>query len=133
LGTQMKSVGEAMAIGRTFPEALQKAARSLEIGRDGLSSFIGLVDYRTLSEDPNLTRDLLMDAPREPAAPKHLPSPKPEELRIALEKLVAAPSADRLFYVADAIRLGIPEERLFALTSIDPWFLRQIARIVEEE
>src|SRR5262245_42732850 len=53
LGPQMKSVGEVMAIGRTFPEALEKAARSLEIGRDGLSSLTHAVDYRTLSEDPN--------------------------------------------------------------------------------
>src|SRR6185436_15485671 len=50
LGTQMKSVGEAMAIGRTFCEALQKAARSLETGRDGLGSLYDKVDYITLAE-----------------------------------------------------------------------------------
>src|SRR5947208_12122381 len=49
LGTQMKSVGEVMAIGRTFCEALQKAGRSLETGRDGFSSMIGLVDYPALA------------------------------------------------------------------------------------
>src|SRR5438477_8825385 len=50
LGTQMKSVGEAMSIGRTFCEALQKAARSLETGKDGLVSLLDRVDYRALAE-----------------------------------------------------------------------------------
>ncbi|HZF51944.1 MAG TPA: carbamoyl-phosphate synthase large subunit [Polyangiaceae bacterium] len=133
LGTQMKSVGEVMAIGRTFPEALQKAARSLETGRDGLASLLGSVDYRTLSEDPNSARDLVMDAPREPRQPEALPSPEPGELVRALKKLVGIPSADRLFYVADAVRLGVPQGELYELTRIDPWFLAQIARIVAEE
>jgi carbamoyl-phosphate synthase large subunit len=133
LGTQMKSVGEVMAIGRTLPEALQKAARSLETGRDGLASLLGSVDYRTLSEDPNSARDLLMEAPREPRRPEERPSPEPEELLRAVKKLVAIPSADRLFYVADALRIGVPQEKLYELTRIDPWFLAQIARIVAEE
>jgi carbamoyl-phosphate synthase large subunit len=133
LGPQMKSVGEAMAIGRTFVEALQKAARSLETGRDGLSSLAQVVDYRTLGDEQNLSRDMLMDAPREPQAPKELPPPKPSEVVDALLKLVATPSADRLFHVADAIRFGISLERVAALTQIDPWFLSQIARIVENE
>jgi carbamoyl-phosphate synthase large subunit len=133
LGTQMKSVGEVMAIGGTFAEALQKAARSLEIGRDGLSSLLGAVDYRTLSEDPNAARDLLMDAPREPRRPEPLPIARPEELESALLKLIAIPSAERLFYVADAIRVGISVSKIHALTRIDPWFLAQIERIVIEE
>src|SRR4029078_423591 len=61
LGTDMKSVGEAMSIGRTFCEALQKAARSLETGKDGLVSLVGRVDYRILAE-PKKQRDLGMEA-----------------------------------------------------------------------
>src|SRR3954447_20009501 len=68
LGTQMKSVGEVMAIGRTFAEALQKAARSLETGRDGLASLYEKVDYVALAAAPLSQRDLAMDAPPEPSA-----------------------------------------------------------------
>ncbi|UQA62307.1 carbamoyl-phosphate synthase large subunit [Polyangium aurulentum] len=133
LGPQMKSVGEVMSIGRTFPEALQKAARSLETGRDGLATLIGKVDYRQLGSDPNSTRDMLMDAPDEPKAPTELPPPSPEELVDALRKVVGAGSSDRLFYVADAVRAGIPLSELHELTRIDPWFLSQIERIVSFE
>src|SRR5580692_966183 len=62
LGTQMKSVGEVMSIGRTFCEAIQKAARSLETGRDGLGSLLDKVDYRALAE-PKRPRDLGMEPP----------------------------------------------------------------------
>ncbi|MBK9265954.1 MAG: carbamoyl-phosphate synthase large subunit [Polyangiaceae bacterium] len=133
LGPQMKSVGEAMSIGRTFTEALQKAARSLEIGRDGVDSLLDKVDYRQLGGDPNSTRDLLMDAPREPSVPVQLPPASREDLVDALRKLVGVPSAERLFHVADAVRLGISLEEIHALTKIDPWFLLQLARIVELE
>jgi carbamoyl-phosphate synthase large subunit len=133
LGTQMKSVGEVMAIGRTFVEALEKAARSLETGKQGLGSLVGRVDYRALGDDPNRARDLLMEAPREPKVPAHLPPITEAELSDALEKLVAVATADRLFYVADAVRAGFSIERLHALTAIDPWFLGQIERIVRAE
>ena len=133
LGPQMKSVGEAMSIGRTFCQALQKAARSLETGRDGIASLIGVVDYRALATDGSLGRDLLMDAPPEPRAPETLPPLSAAELRDALERLVPVASADRLFYVADALRVGITAERLHELTRIDPWFLAQLARIVDHE
>jgi len=63
LGTQMKSVGEAMAIGRTFPEALQKAARSLETGKAGLVSLFDRIDYRSLKFSPDAARNLSNDAP----------------------------------------------------------------------
>ena len=103
----MKSVGEVMSIGRTFCEALQKAARSLETGKDGLVSLLGRVDYRALAE------------PKQPARPRDggarararrttLPPPTDRARRArALEKLVATPTADRLFYVADAMRVGV--------------------------
>ncbi len=74
LGTQMKSVGEVMSIGRTFCEALQKAARSLETGKDGLVSLLGRVDYRMLAE-PQEARAIWrwrrpsVEAPREPSPP----------------------------------------------------------------
>jgi carbamoyl-phosphate synthase large subunit len=131
LGTQMKSVGEAMSIGRTFCEALQKAARSLETGKDGLVSLFGRVDYRALAE-PKQKRDLSMEAP-ELETPKTLPPATDDETRRALEKLVATPTADRLFYVADAMRAGFTDEDLYARTAIDPWFLAHIRRLIAME
>jgi len=101
LTTQMKSVGEVMAIGRTFQESLQKALRGLETGVNGLDEII-----RTVVEDEE--RDNLC-----------------QELRL--------PGADRLFYVADAMRQGFSIEEIGELSGIDPWFLVQIADIVEEE
>jgi carbamoyl-phosphate synthase large subunit len=131
LGTQMKSVGEAMSMGRTFCEALQKAARSLETGKDGLVPLLGRVDYRALAE-PKRQRDLSMEAP-EVESPKALPPVTAEETRRALEKLVAIPTAERLFYVADAMRIGLTDEDLYARTAIDPWFLAQIRRLIAAE
>jgi len=131
LGTQMKSVGEVMSIGRTFCESIQKAARSLETGKDGLVSLLDRVDYRLLAE-PKAKRDLVMDAP-ELAAPKSLPPPTPDETKRAVLALVAIPSADRLFYVLDAMRLGADDAELHRRTKIDPWFLAQLRRIVDAE
>ncbi|MDE0245792.1 MAG: carbamoyl-phosphate synthase large subunit [Gammaproteobacteria bacterium] len=100
LTTQMKSVGEAMSLGRTFQESLQKALRSLEIGIDGLCE-------RVDSSGPD-ARALVG-----------------EELRTA--------GAERLLYVADALRLGMSEREVFELCRIDPWFIGQIADLVREE
>ena len=135
LGTQMKSVGEVMAIGRTFPEALQKAARSLETGKDGLASLYEKVDYVELAAAPLSRRDLAMDAPPEPHAMGARVSRSPAELRDALAKLVTIPTPDRLFYVADAMRapVAMSDRELYELTAIDPWFLAQIRRIVSAE
>jgi carbamoyl-phosphate synthase large subunit len=131
LGPQMKSVGEVMSIGSNFCHALQKAARSLETGRDGLVSLMDRVDYRLLAR-PKRRRDLGMDAPslEEVIA---LPPPSQEELSQAVRAMVAQPLADRLFYVADAMRLGVEDAEIHALTAIDPWFLAQIRRIVVAE
>jgi carbamoyl-phosphate synthase large subunit len=101
LTTQMKSVGEVMAIGRTFQESLQKALRGLEIGVDGLTPVCQSIDSD------------------EERASLH------EELRMAGER--------RLWYVADAFRLGIPFSEVAELTGIDRWFLRQIQDLVAEE
>jgi carbamoyl-phosphate synthase large subunit len=133
LGTQMKSVGEVMAIGRTFPEALQKAARSLETGKSGFMSLVDRVDYRVLARAPTGERDLAHDAPPAQKPRETLPPPSSAEHRRAVEGVLAVPTADRLFYVGDALRSGISLERIFALTGIDPWFLAQLERIVRHE
>ena len=133
LGTQMKSVGESMSIGRTFCEALQKAARSLETGKDGLESLVGRVNYLALAE-PKKARDLGMDPPEFDARPsRSFKVEDPAAVVSALEKIVGIPTAERLFYVADAMRFGVTDARLCALTAIDPWFLAQIRRIVDAE
>jgi carbamoyl-phosphate synthase large subunit len=132
LGTQMKSVGEAMAIGRTFCEALQKAARSLETGRDGFQTLVGLVDYASLRSDPNLGRNLDMDAPPEPRPPSGS-ALEGADLAATLRALIAIPSADRLFYVGDALRAGVTADEVVALTGVDPWFVMQLERIVAAE
>jgi carbamoyl-phosphate synthase large subunit len=101
LGTSMQSVGEAMAIGRTFPESLQKAMRSLEQGRSGLNA------------DPaEAELDALDDA---------------ELLRRA-----AIGTPDRPFQLEAALRRGVSVDDLADQTWVDPWFLDQISRIVEE-
>ncbi len=100
LTTQMKSVGEVMAIGSTFQESLQKALRGLEVGFVGLDSVV----------DKN-------DA----------------EWKSVLKRELKNPSANRLWYVADAFRSGMSEEDLFEHTKIDPWFLAEIADLVASE
>ncbi len=131
LGTQMKSVGEAMAIGRTFCEALQKAARSLETGKDGLSSGLSTQDYPALAQalERESRRDLGMEAAPDPHTAVRV-EPSVDEQRAALRRLIAIPTADRFFQVADALRLGIEEAEIHAITGIDPWFLAQLRRIL---
>jgi carbamoyl-phosphate synthase large subunit len=102
LTTQMKSVGEAMAIGRTFQESFQKALRSLEIGHYGL--------------EPKLDAALAV-----------------EEARKRLTQALHVPGAERVWYIADAFRLGMTLDEVQALTRIDPWFLAQIADLVHTE
>jgi carbamoyl-phosphate synthase large subunit len=104
LTTQMKSVGEAMAIGRTFKESLQKALRSLEIGRFGLGA-----DGK--------------DA---------VSASGPWDTEEIQRKLVNA-SWDRIFYIRYALVAGFSPEEIQKLTSIDPWFIEQIRQIVAEE
>jgi carbamoyl-phosphate synthase large subunit len=131
LGTQMKSVGEAMSMGRTFSEALQKAARSLETGREGIDSLLGKVDHRELVR-PKKPRDLAMEAAEPEPVVKTAPATL-AEVFAALEQLVRVPRADRFFHVADAMRLGMTDERLHALTGIDPWFLAELRGILDAE
>lgn len=108
LGTSMKSVGETMAIGRTFPEALQKAIRSLEIGRYGLGSD---------GKDPLI-----------PSSPKER-----EEFCELVRRKLRMPKADRLFWIRYGLEVGMSVEEMYELTKIDPWFLYQIKRILDFE
>ncbi len=105
LTTSMKSVGEVMAIGRTFKEALQKGLRSLEIGFFGLGA-----DGRGPLERSGT-------------------SPSAEEVR----KKLANPNSERLFYIRYAIKGGMDVKNIHTLTGIDPWFLNQIKQIVDLE
>ncbi|MDY0385295.1 carbamoyl-phosphate synthase large subunit [Trichlorobacter sp.] len=108
LTTQMKSVGEVMAIGRTFKESFQKALRSLEIGVCGLDS--KLFD---LAEE---TRRSLTE----------------KEQGLLLEKL-KTPNAERVWYLGDALRSGMSVEEVFRHTAFDPWFVHCIRQILEKE
>ncbi|MCE3223807.1 MAG: carB [Nitrospira sp.] len=108
LTTQMKSVGEVMAIGRTFKESLQKAIRSMEVDQFGLSSKMGL----DLGLPPTLNLEEAMEQVR---------------------KAVRTPLPDRLWRLADGMRLGMTNQELFSLTKIDPWFLEQLRELVEYE
>ncbi len=108
LTTQMKSVGEAMALGRTFKEAFHKALRSLETGRCGLTSLHGLDRY--------LPGDAI-----EPDVP--------ERIRAALQE--AHP--DRPWHIADGLRINLPIQDIAAATHIDPWFLDQMEELVQCE
>ncbi len=100
LTTQMKSVGEVMAIGRTFQESVQKALRGLEVGRTG---FDPLLDQSAEDAKATLIADL------------------------------KTPRADRIWYVADAFRMGMTLDQVFEYTNIDRWFLVQIEDIVKSE
>jgi carbamoyl-phosphate synthase large subunit len=110
LTTQMKSVGEAMAIGRTFKEALQKCLRSLEIGRSGLG---GDGKPWRIGNEVFGDRDLL-----------------PREL---ISRKLSVPNAERVFFIRHALRAGFTLEEIHQLTKIDRWFLAQIREIVECE
>jgi len=133
LTTQMKSVGEAMAIGRSFKEAIQKAARSLEIGRDGLSSLLDKVDYLDLARQVTGFVEGTVEAIL-PMKPKdEAPKPDDAELRAAILQIIRVPLAERLWYVIDGLRVGLTPDELFAATAIDPWFLQQFFEIIEHE
>jgi len=95
LAFSMQSVGESMAIGRTFNEALQKGLRSLEIGVAGL-------DPRGHSRD-------------------------------RLPELLRTPTPERIFAIGDALREGMSVDEIYALSNVDPWFLRQMRAIIEME
>ncbi len=103
LTTQMKSVGEVMAIGGSFKESLQKALRGLEIGIDGLSE-IQFADSLSSKE----IRDLIF-------------------------REISTPSSNRILYIAQAFRVGMSIDEVFNLCFIDRWFLSQIKELVDSE
>jgi carbamoyl-phosphate synthase large subunit len=103
LTTSMKSVGEAMAVGRTFQESLQKALRSLDTG---LSGFDEIQIEGAADEDAG---------------------------RLAVRGRLVTPKADRLLVVAEALRRGLSVEEICAASHYDPWFVRQIAEIIATE
>jgi carbamoyl-phosphate synthase large subunit len=105
LTTQMKSVGEVMAMGRTFQESVQKAIRGLEIDRCGFESTLG-------------------KRPGDPYTAAELD-------RVNAEMRV--PRSHRIFWVAEAFRAGLPVEEVYKATWIDPWFLRELEEIVRHE
>ncbi len=104
LGTQMKAVGEAMAIGRTFKEAFQKGFRALEIDRSGWEVGKAPVD------------DRLTDISLE-----------------AIKAAIRTPTAERIFQVKRALMLGVTVEEVSERTGIDPWFVDQMLELVESE
>src|SRR5215216_5280956 len=104
LTTQMKSVGETMAIGRTFKESLQKALRGLEVGRFGIGS-------------DRLDR---WGTPDQPGT---------EEVAGKL----ATPNAERVWFIRYAFKAGLSVEEVHRRTKIDPWFLNQILDLVRME
>jgi carbamoyl-phosphate synthase large subunit len=104
LTTQMKSVGEVMAIGRTFKEAFQKGLRGLEADRTGWSVGATPAD------------DRLLDTSRE-----------------AVLAAVRTPTPERIYQIKYALQVGIGVEALAESTGIDPWFLYQLAELVEAE
>lgn len=137
LTTQMKSVGESLSMGRNFKEALQKATRSLEIGRAGLTTLLNKVNYIELARRVQMMRDSV------PSITTALPSTdinwidndeKDEQhIKRAILEIIATPLADRLWYILDGMRLGLTQEDIHKATKIDPWFLRQLEDIVREE
>ncbi|RUL88420.1 carbamoyl-phosphate synthase large subunit [Tautonia sociabilis] len=104
LTTQMKSVGEVMAIGRTFKESVQKALRGLEVGRFGLGC------------DPK---------------DRWYSDTRPTEDEIAAK--LATPNSERIWSIRDALLSGMTIDRIHDLTRIDPWFLNNLAELVELE
>lgn len=103
LSTQMKSVGEVMAMGRNFQESIQKALRGLETDKNG---FDEMIDFANTDE---------------------------QEVRDILRRELRDPGPDRVWYVADAFRAGWSVEKVFDVSKIDPWFLDQIEELVEIE
>jgi len=108
LTTSMKSVGEAMAIGRTFQESLQKALRSLETGITGLDELTieGFDQAKGIDDADN---------------------------KAAIRAALGTPTPDRLLKIAQAMRLGASDELIHNACRVDPWFLAQIRALVETE
>jgi len=99
LTTQMKSVGEVMAMGRTFTESLGKAMRGLEVGSCGFDKVV----------------------------------PANVEADVFLQEKLGIPCEDRLWWMGEALRAGWSEEKVFNVSKVDPWFVRELAAVIELE
>src|SRR5476651_1358430 len=108
LTTSMKSVGEAMAIGRTFQESLQKALRSMETGLSGLNE----IAIEGFDQDKGIEH---------------------ADNKGAIRAALGTPTPDRLLNIAQAMRLGAADELIHNACRIDPWFLNEIRALVETE
>lgn len=106
LGTQMKSVGETMAIGRSFKEAFVKAIIGLETGK---KFFEGI-----FTKDPSYVD-------------------KVDEIKSEIITKLREPNPDRVFYIKDAIKIGMTIDEIYEYTKIDRWFLNNLREIVEAE
>ncbi|MDC7685085.1 carbamoyl-phosphate synthase large subunit [Asticcacaulis sp. BYS171W] len=106
LGTSMKSVGEVMAIGRTFAESVQKALRGLETGLSGFDE-VEIAGVKTATDT--------------------------QGIKDAVVRELGRPTPDRLRVIAQAFRHGLSVEEINAACAYEPWFLRQIETIVAEE
>ncbi|HEY4216970.1 MAG TPA: carbamoyl-phosphate synthase large subunit [Gemmatimonadaceae bacterium] len=104
LTTQMKSVGEAMSIGRTFKEAFQKSLRALETGRAGWTTAVRPIDDRL-----------------------------PDESLEALSGALRQPTPERIYQVKRALERGLSVSDVYEHTAIDPWFLEQMRELIEAE
>jgi carbamoyl-phosphate synthase large subunit len=107
LTVSMKSVGEAMSIGRTFKESLQKGLRSLEIKKGGLETL--------------LFKDCLGNV-----------KAGEDTINMLYEK-IRVPTAERIFYIADALRASVSIEKIYEITKIDRWFLYNMKEIIDLE
>jgi carbamoyl-phosphate synthase large subunit len=132
LTTQMKSVGEVMAIGRTFKEAFLKAFRSLELGRSGR---LFRDDHRQ-REDEEESAAREFGSPEDASSRRYADSPDgfpadPAEDRILLQRDLATPTERRMWAVFRALEDGWKIDEIHELTKIDPWFLVQFQQLVE--
>ena len=124
LTTAMKSVGEAMAIGRTFHESVQKALASMETG---LSGFDEIAIPGVAAGGPGAGAGA--GAPPVPGQPRDLD----DASRAAITKALAQQTPDRLRVIAQAMRHGLTDDDIQAVTAFDPWFLARIREIVDAE
>ncbi len=153
LTTSMKSVGEAMAIGRTFKEAFQKCIRSMEIKRAGYglagddkwlehvhrerdsdagddSVWIDAYGVEARERTPAIVGSSLGEPPADWREQASREWPIPEAV---LTQKIAKPCQGRLYYIRYAFKLGWSVERVHALSAIDPWFLDQMKELVDFE
>jgi len=153
LTTQMKSVGEAMSIGRTFKEAFQKGIRSMEVKRFGLGldkidkwwkaqmtnpGAHGITPQASTGQAPLSTDkpaktlgDRGSDMIRKPAEEQSATTwPIPDE---ELQRKLSVPSQGRPYYIRYALKMGYSVDQIFQLTKIDPWFLTQMKELVDFE